>query len=405
MKALQFSVSIPRYIGLKALGIMGRRLYYRGPLATVKLVDIPEPPLPSPEWIKIRTIACGLCGSDLNLIFLKDSPSASPFTSFPCVLGHELCGEIMDVGKQVRGLKTGDYVTIAPHLNCLARGITQQCAACRAGRPANCDNFARGSLAPGMFTGICRDTGGGFAQFLVAHQSQVFKLPPDMAYEEGAMIEPLAVSLQAVLDNRPSDGDSVLVIGAGVIGNLIIQCLRALEIDCTIAVVEPSAFHAGLAGKAGADQIISDGDIFSAATRFTGATRYKPMLGKDILMGGFSKIFDCVATSDTLNTSMRVLDTGGTLCVVGIGHDVKLDLTPLWLKLQTMKAAWAYGYTQVEGEPKHAFEIALDLVQAKKIELSSMVTHKFLLENFSDMIETNLSKSVNRVVKSIVFFK
>lgn len=90
MKALQFSVSIPQYLALKILGSLHRRFYLSGGLATIKLVDIPEPVLPSPEWVKIKTRLCGFCASDLNLIFLKDSPTASPFTSFPCVLGHEI---------------------------------------------------------------------------------------------------------------------------------------------------------------------------------------------------------------------------------------------------------------------------------------------------------------------------
>ena len=91
MKALQFSVSVPQFIALKTLGIFSRKLYYKGPLATLKLVDIPESDLPTNQWVKVETLLCGFCASDLNLIFLKESPTASPFTSFPCVIGHEVC--------------------------------------------------------------------------------------------------------------------------------------------------------------------------------------------------------------------------------------------------------------------------------------------------------------------------
>lgn len=71
----------------------------------MKLVDIPEPVLPSPEWVKIKTRLCGVCGSDINLMFMKDSPSAMPFTSFPCVPGHEFCGDVVDVGADVKKIK------------------------------------------------------------------------------------------------------------------------------------------------------------------------------------------------------------------------------------------------------------------------------------------------------------
>ncbi|MGC9324363.1 MAG: zinc-dependent alcohol dehydrogenase [Desulfomonilia bacterium] len=404
MKAVQFSVSVPQWVTLKSLGLVNRKLFYDGPLATVKLVTIPEPELPSPEWVKIRTIACGMCGSDVNLIFLRDSPSASPFTSFPCILGHELCGEIVEVGHEVTDLKPGDVVTIAPHLNCYARGIDPVCPACRAGKWGSCENFARGTIAPGMFTGICRDTSAGFADYLVAHRSQVFTLPPEVSPEAGAMIEPLAVALQAVLDNRPSPGEHVLVIGGGVIGSLVVQSLRALDIDCTITLSEPSPFHADLCRKFGADTVFLDGDILSHAVEITGAVRYTPMIGPDILMGGFAKIFDTVGSKETLNASLRSMAAGGVLSVVGIGHDIKLDLTPLWLKLQTIKGVFSSAFMPIDGEMKHVFGLAIDLAREKKVSLPEMVTHTYSLEQFPEMIETNLAKAKNHAVKTMVKF-
>ena len=226
MKALRFSVSVPQFLTLKVLGALFPQLHYRGPLATVRLDEIPEPSLPSQEWVKIRTLLCGFCGSDQSLIFLRDSPTASPFTSFPCVLGHELCGEIVETGSGVKNFRVGEFVTVAPHLNCVTRGIDPPCRSCRMGKPAVCENMAEGSLAPGMFLGICREVGGGFAPFLTAHESQLFRLPEGATPETGAMIEPFAVTLQAVLDNRPEKGDRVLVIGGGVIGNLLVQSIR-----------------------------------------------------------------------------------------------------------------------------------------------------------------------------------
>ncbi|MCD6571057.1 MAG: alcohol dehydrogenase catalytic domain-containing protein [Deltaproteobacteria bacterium] len=402
MKALQFFVSIPRFVALKALGAVKKRLYYDSPFAAIKLVDVPEPRLPFPDWVKIRTFLCGFCGSDLNLIFLRDSPTSTPFTSFPCTLGHELCGEIIEVGREVKGLNIGDIVTIAPHLGCATRGINPECRSCSMGRPGNCENFAKGNFSPGMFTGICHDIGGGFAPYLVAHKTQVFKLPEGVSYESGAMIEPLAVALQAVLDNRPDKDDRVLVIGGGVIGSLIVQSIRALDIDCDITVVEPSRFHAEFALKKGADNLITDRDIFTHTQRITGAEIYQPMMGKEILMGGFEKVFDTVGNSETLNNSMRIMSTGGGLSVVGIGSDVKIDLTPLWLKLQTI--VFAYGYNSINGKKMHTFEIAMDLVKKGKIRLDDMVTHRFPLERYKEMIELNMNKGENRAIKTVISF-
>ncbi len=404
MKALQFSVTTPQFVALKALGLLNKGLYYKGPFATVKIADIPEPERPSSEWVKVKTRMCGFCGSDLSLIFLKDSPTASPFTSFPCTLGHEVCGEAVEIGSDVESVKKGDLVTISPQLGCAARGIAAVCGACASGRPGSCENVAEGTLSPGMFTGICQDVGGGFAPYFVAHKSQLFKLPAGFPPEAGAMIEPLAVALQAVLDNRPQTGDKVLVVGGGVIGNLIVQSIRALDIDCDITVSEPSPFHADLARKAGADHLVAGSDILDQTVEITGAKKYKPMLGGDILMGGYSRIFDVVGNSQTLNTSLRCLGVGGVLSVVGIGHDVKLDPTPLWLKLQTIKGVYANGENNIDGKTIPAFRTAIDFVQSNKVHLKQMVTHKFSIGNFNEMVETNLAKVRHQAVKTMMTF-
>jgi len=404
MKALKFSVTVPQFAVLSALGRLSKRFYFQGPLATIRLVDVPEPALPSPDWVKIKTLMCGLCGSDVSLIFLKDSPAASPFTSFPCTIGHEFCGQVVEVGQNVGGIKAGELVTVAPHLNCATRGIEQECRACSMGRPANCENFAEGDVSPGLFIGISRDLGGGFAPYLVAHKSQIFKLPQGVSPKEGAMIEPLSVTLQAVLDNMPGRDDQVLIIGGGVIGNLIVQSIRALGIDCPITVAEPSHFHAALVSQAGANHLITDGDILNHTVSITGAKAYKPLLGPEILMGGFTKIFDTVASTQTLNADIRVLRTGGVLSVVGIGKEVKIDLTPLWLKLQTIKGVYCFGYTDLRGKREHVFEIAIDLVKQKKVSLEPMVTHTFPLEHYREMIEVNLRKGKYKAVKTMVSF-
>ncbi len=404
MRALQFSVSVPQYAALKVIGKIARRFYYEGPLATIRLVDVPEPALPSPDWVKIRTLLCGLCGTDVSLIFLRDSPTATPFTSFPCTIGHEVCGEVAEVGTSVNGFQKGDLVTVAPQLSCVTRGIEPLCRSCQQGRIANCENMAEGKLSPGLIIGICRDIGGGFAPYMVAHKSQVFKLPQGMSPKEGAMIEPFAVTLQAVYDNTPDRDDQVLIIGGGVIGNLLVQSIRALGIDCSITVAEPSRFHAELASQAGANHLITDGDVLHQSERITGAKAYKPMLGDKIAMGGFTRIFDTVASAETLNADLRVLRTGGVLSLVGIGKEVMSDLTTLWLKLQTIKGAYCYGYTDVRGKREHVFQIAIDLVKQKKVSVAPMITHTFPLKSYRELIEVNLRKGKYKAVKTAVSF-
>jgi len=405
VKALQFNVTPARFLAAKTLRtFFGPRVFYQGPARTVKLTDIPDPVLPSPDWVKIETTYCGFCGSDLNLILLHDSPTASPFTSFPCVPGHEVVGRIIQAGEAVRGFHPGDRVVVNPTLSCITRGIEPVCRSCRAGRPGNCENYAEGCLPPGMFIGINSGINGGFAPHIVAHQHQLTRVPDTTSDEAAVMTEPAAVALQTVVDNPPEKDDHCLVIGGGVIGNLVIQCLRALVPDCHIAVIEPAPHAAHMAEEAGADTIIEKKSVFDQTARMTGARIYKPMLGMEIPVGGFERIYDTVGVSATLNLAMRLLTAMGTLSVVGIGGDVKVDLTPLWLKLQTIKGVYAYGMGLIDGKRQPVFQAALDMIARRKLHTEPLVTHRFALEDYRRMIEVNLKKSAHQAIKTVVAF-
>jgi (R,R)-butanediol dehydrogenase/meso-butanediol dehydrogenase/diacetyl reductase len=403
MKALLFNITVPNYLVLQLLGRISKKSFFDGPFATVKMGEVPEPKLPNKDWVKIKTRLCGFCGSDLNLLMVKDSPMASPFTSFPCIFGHEVCGDVVEVERTVDNCKVGDMVTINPALSCATRGISPVCHVCATGRPGNCERVAEGGFSPGMFTGICKDIGGGFAEYMVVHKSQVYRVPDGVNAESAVLTEPLAVGIQAVLDNKPSDSDRVLVIGGGVIGAMIVKAIRGLGIGCTITVVEPSAFNAEYVKRCGANHVIAGG-IIEAAEKITGAKAYKPMLGERVVQGGFEKVFDTVGHSPTLQMALIVTAGCGTVSLVGIGNKVTFDPTPLWLKLQTLKGCYAYGYNDTPNGSKHAFEIALELIENKKIQVEDMLTHTFAIEQYKELIEVNMSKGVHQAIKTAVKF-
>lgn len=403
MKALVLNLDPLRFVALHALRPLSAKFCYRGPFSTVKLADIPEPSLPSAEWVKIKTRICGVCGSDINLIFMKDSPTAMPFTSFPCVPGHEFCGCVVETGSEVKNVKKGDIVTALPSLSCETRGIRPVCRSCAAGIPGNCENFAEGALAPGMFIGICRDAGGGFAEYLVAHKSQVYRVPADVSPESAALTEPLAVGLQAVIDNRPGNNERVLVVGGGVIGAMVVKSIRALGSGCDITVIEPSIFAADYAMKSGANRTFA-GSIIDAGVQIAGGRAYRPILGGPVVMGGFDRIFDTVGSRATLTGSMRVLATNGAISLLGIGKEMKLDLTTLWLKLQTIRGCYGYRFNDVKGGKKQAFEMALDLIAKKKVRVDDMLTHQFRIGEYREMLEVNMNKARHKAMKTAVSF-
>lgn len=403
MKALTLNFSLPGYLALQVMGRLSSKFYYQGPFSMVRLCDVPEPVLPGPDWVKIKVRLCGFCGSDLNLIRLNDSPMAMPFTSFPCIFGHEVFGVVEEAGPGASGFKTGDRVTVNPALTCESRGITPPCPSCAAGRTGSCESYARGNIAPGMFAGICRDVGGGFAEYLVVHRSQVYRVPDAVSDESAVLTEPLAVGIQAVLDNRPQEGEKVLVIGGGVIGTMVIKAIRGLGIGCEVTVAEPSGFNAEFAKSSGADHVVT-GNLVEAAVRHTGARAYRPLIGERIVQGGFNRVFDTVGHSTTLQKALVVTASGGTVSLVGIGRKLSFDPTPLWLKLQSLRGCYGYGYNDMDIGRRHAFEIALDLMESGNASVQDMLTHTFAIEEYREMIEVNLSKARHRAIKTAVRF-
>ena len=402
MKALLFSFGIPQFLLLQALRPLSSRFCYQGWLSTVKLVELPEPTLPSAQWIKIKTKYCGFCGSDLSLVTLDLSPASSPFCSSPSVLGHEFCGEVTEIGSEVKNCRVGDLVTIAPLLNCSVREITPACRTCQQGNPS-CENFAEGRLAPGMLQGVCREIPGGFAEYTVAHYSQVFRVPEGVSAESAALVEPLAVALQAVLDNQPKERDQVLVIGAGVIGSLVIKAIRALRINCPITVAAHSRYQADFASKCGANQVVLN-ELIDESARITGSRAYQPVMGRKILSSGFDRIFDTVGHNETMEIALRIAAPGSTISLIGIGKELKIDPTPLWLKMLMVKGSLCYGYHTFQNRRQHVFEIALGWLSRKEIVVEDLLSHKFRLEDYPKMIEANLHKSQKQTMKTMVAF-
>jgi threonine dehydrogenase-like Zn-dependent dehydrogenase len=256
-----------------------------------------------------------------------------------------------------------------------------------------------------MFIGLTKDLNGAFAPYTVAHKSQLYRVPDDLSWEAAVMTEPTAVAVQAVFENRPSDSDRILVIGGGVIGNLIVQTVKALDIGCRISVVEPSGFAGNLARTYGAEDIIRPDEVYKKTSVITGARVFKPIIGRPLARGGFDKIYDTVGNSSTVNTGLRLLATGGTLSLVGIGSNLTIDPTTLWLKLQTVKGVFGYGRVDHQGRSCHAFDLALTLMNEGRIRGEALITHTFKLDDYREMIRVNMEKHRHGAMKTIVSFE
>lgn len=406
LKALQLIESIPRYLLTKAVGTLYPPVFW-SPMAMLRYLDIPEPYLPGPQWIKIDTRYGGICGSDMHTLLLKNSPALSPFVSFPFTLGHENVGVVVEVGGEVEEINPGDRVVVEPVLPCATRGIEEPCEFCSRGETGLCLNFTEGDLSPGLLLGACRDTGGSWSSCFVAHKSQVFQVPDQVSNDNAVMVEPFCCALHAVLRDFPKDHENVLVMGAGTIGLCTVAALRALDSKARVIVVAKHAFQAQMAIQCGADNAIlqQEEDYYHTMSSATGGRLLSPILGKRVMVGGADIVYECVGSSNSIDDTLRLTRTGGKVVLVGLASLAKgVDWTPIWLNELTIRGSYCYGMDRINGQRLRTFQIALDWMTEGKLDLSSMVTHRFDLRNYKKALIGVTNKGKNEMIKAVFAF-
>jgi len=400
VRAISFAAPIPTYLATLAAGKISER-FFVGAHACTRLADVQRPQLPGDRWVRIRTRMGGICGSDINVITLKASPSASPFSSFPFVLGHENVGDVVEVGSAVRGVSVGERVAANPLLCCEARGIDPRCAACAAGDHSRCAHFTDGDVPPGMLIGTTRGTGGSWGEEFVAHESQVVRVPEAMSDEEAVLIEPFACSVHAVRANLPRAGERVLVIGSGSIGLLTIAALHALAPDASVTALARHRFQGAHAERLGAAGVVSArGDYFPALAEAAGTRLLEPILGKPVGVGGFDRTFVCIGGARGMDDAMRFTRAGGTIVLLGNSGTMNgLDWTPLWLKELTVRGSLCYGSHAHGGAERGAFEEAAALIASGRAPLGPLLTHTFPLEEYRRALDVARDKGGEESVK------
>ncbi len=401
MKALTFEYNIPKYL---LTGMLAHRrpevIFSR--LAPVQLREMPEPVLPGAEWVKIRPRLAGLCGSDMSIICCRESLTMQPFASYPFVLGHEVCGDITEKGDAVTGFEVGDRVAPMCMLGCGPRGIDPPCRQCAAGRSQLCENFTTGALQPGTIVGATAGVPGYISEMGVAHVSQLYKVPDNVSDEAAVMTDPFSSGLHMARQNPIEPGETLLVLGCGVMGLGTVAALAALYPQARILVVEPDPFHAGLARKMGAAEVIPppfNRTFYRRIADLTGAKMFTPLLTQPLLVGGVDRVFDTVGSTESINTSLRILKSGGWFNLLGIGEPKAIDWTPVWFKELTLRGVYGYQVDDWQGERIHDFELALRLHAEGRVDLTPLVTHKFPLDKWKEALGVALHKGRHQAVK------
>jgi threonine dehydrogenase-like Zn-dependent dehydrogenase len=356
MKALQVSRSV-RKLGMAriASAVSPVSAAKVGPLA---YTSVDEPELPGPGWHRVHTRLAGICGSDLSLVEGHASLYFDDWVSFPFVPGHEVVGELDD----------GTRVVLEPVLGHEARGFAPPFEGAAPGDGDDYAHLATGHLEPGIQTGFCCSTGGGWAPSFVAHDSQLHPIPDDMPDDRAVLVEPLAGGIHAALlaapvvatrqhTNRPA---IVAVLGAGTMGLAAVAGLRRYVPDVHIVVGARYPHQRTLALDLGADTVVPPDGLVRAVRRAAGGH-----LVGDHLSSGAHVTIDAVGTSDTVAACLRITRPRGRVVLLGMPADVRLDLTGLWHRETELKGAYTYGTeTLADGSRRRTFDLAIETADA-----------------------------------------
>ncbi len=392
ISAVQLYRSVPRYVAARTLSsALPRPLR---PLssalnstataaAPLRLHEGIPPVLPAGEgWARVRPRLSGICGSDLATVTGRSSFYFASLISLPFTPGHEVVGELIDActGGQDGGgeLPAGTRVVIAPVLGCDARGLPR-CESCAAGARSRCERITSGHLAPGLQTGYCADTGGGWSGQLVAHRSQLFAVPDELPDERAVLIEPLACAIHAVRRAAVEPGERVLVVGAGAIGLLTLLALRAFTSAGEILVAAKHPKQRALAAAYGATQVIAPTDLVGGVRRATRALRLDPEHGSPYLLGGVDVTLECSGSG--LDAALRVTRAGGRVILSGLPTSSP-DLTALWFRELSLTGAYAADPVDMTA--------ALELAAASPA-LDALVGGRYPLERWRDALDHALS--------------
>lgn len=295
------------------------------------LAELPRPE-PGPHDLLVRVEACGICGSDRHM-FRGEYPTALPVT-----LGHEFSGMVEAVGEAVTGFAPGERVSGDPNIAC------GSCAFCRAGRPNLC-----AALAP---IGVMRD--GGFAEYVLVPQQQAARLPLSLDPLHGAFCEPVSCCLHAMDVARLPPGGSVVILGGGVIGLIMVELARAAGAG-SIVLATRQAPRRALALALGASHAVDPADDTIAAIA-------------RMLPAGADVVLECAGLTQTFAQALALARRGGTVVPFGVVPQAdRLAISPyeLLTKELRLESAWLNPNTQ---------QRAADVIASGALSLDRLIT-------------------------------
>ena len=308
-----------------------------------------EVPIPKPEagqvLIKIQRI--GICGSDIHVYHGKH-----PFTSYPVTQGHEVSGEVAALGEGVETFAVGQKVTIEPQVFC------GHCHPCTHGKYNLCEEL--------KVMGF--QTTGTASQYFAVDASKVTPLPDAMSYEEGAMIEPLAVAVHAVRRAGDVSGQKIAVIGAGPIGNLVAQAAKVMG-AAQVMVSDISDYRLRLAEECGADFTVT-----------TAKKEFNVAMTENFGPDKADVIYDCAGNNTTINQAIRSARKGSMIILVAVFAGMaNADLAVLNDHELDLNTTMMYRHED--------YVKAIELVNAGKVALKPLMSKVFPFAQYKQAYE------------------
>ena len=367
MDALQFSRKEVRYVAAMAASRLkpgaGASV---GPL---KLTQLAPPELPGEGWEHVTTRLAGICGSDLATIDGQASRYFEALVSFPFIPGHEVVGEKAD----------GTRVVLEPVLGPETRGEVPAWPGAAQADGNDYGHLASGTLEPGLQTGSCASTGGGWSEIFAAHESQLHLVADELTDEAAVMIEPAAAGIHAVLRGDVPDGGTVAVIGAGTMGLTAIAALRMFtKVDAIVVAARYPHQHKA-ARLLGADLTVVPDELGRAIRRAAGTRVIGSTLGS-----GVDVTIDAVGSSSSLTDAIAFTRPRGRVVLLGMPNQVDMNLTALWHRETELVGAYCYGTEHGHGD-RHTFELATEMVA--EFDLGRLVSELYPLSEYRTAIE------------------
>jgi len=315
-------------------------------LRKIEYKDIEMPNINSND-VLIKVVETGICGSDLMVY-----RGIHPYKKWPIVLGHEVCGVVDKVGKDVKNICVDDKVVVESYSPC------ESCEFCKEKRYNLCLNKKSAGY---------KDRQGSFAEFYIAPENSVYKIPDDLSFSEGVLIEPLAIALHALRLVSSISGKDITILGSGNIGLSCLVCAKKLGVK-NVLCVDKSEYKKDLANKLGTDYFINNSkeDFSDSFKKY-----FKDGSDVTVVSGDYPNI---------MNDAAEITKNGGEIVIVSyFEDDLVLDLNKFARNEFSLKGSAL--------STKDDFSQVIDWLKNKEIKILPVISHRFPLEKAGEAME------------------